>query len=342
MNIRRIIATAGVGLMATTVAVPASAAHKARIEGADRFETAVEVSMAAFTSADNAIVTTGRNFPDALAASYLSQQLDGAPILLTEPGELTQSTSDELDRLGVSTVYLLGGEAAVSAAVEAALAGSFDIVRIDGENRYETAQQIAEFDPDPDDGSDVGTLGASGRTAFIATGEKFPDALAAGPLSYAASFPIILTESGTLSDEASEALDNLDIEYAVILGGEVAISAGVQAAIEAKDITTTRLAGEDRQATAVAVADFARGPLGFTQDQAFLATGVNFPDALSAGPYGGRLEAPIVLTVNADQVGSSTLNFLDAQSGRINTLLTLGGQVAITTATEDAAAAAIE
>lgn len=342
VKIRRSIAAASVGLMAASIATPAIAGHKARIEGETRYDTAASISGVTFPSSDVAIVTTGTNFPDALAASYLSQALSGAPILLTEPDSLNQATSDELDRLGVETVYIVGREVAVSAAVEAALAGAYDVQRIGGADRYETAQMIAEFDITPDDGSDVGTFGSSGRTAFISTGEKFPDALAAGPLAYSGSFPIILTAADALRDEAVDALENLDIEYVIILGGPVAISEGVESAIKDLGVTTVRIGGETRRDTAVDVANFARTQLGFTQDQVLLATGLKFPDALAAGPYGGRIEASIVLTEEVNQVGTSTLNFLSAQKGAINTVITLGGTDAISEEAETAASSAAE
>lgn len=352
MKISRTTTTVVAGLLATTLALPASAGHKARIDGPTRDETAVELSKAtgfgepSGTDPNNesiasAIVTRRDNFPDALAASYLSQALGGAPILLTDTNDLTDATADELARLNTERVYVLGQQVAVSAAVEDELANDYDVVRVGGDTRYSTAQLIAQFNPG-DNASDVGTLGNSGRTAFIATGEKFPDALAAGPLSFNSSFPIILTRTDELSDEAADALDELDIEHAIVLGGPVAIQQEVEDQIRSRGIATQRFDGATRRDTAVMIANFARTQLGFTQDEVLFAAGENFPDALAAGPYGGSIEAPIVLAENRDQVGAATQDFLRAQAGSINTVITLGGPHAISVEAEEAAASAAE
>lgn len=340
------------GLLATTLAMPASAAHMARIEGATRDETAVALSKATGfgepsgtdpnnESVASAIVTRRDNFPDALAASYLSQALGGAPILLTDTNDLTDVTADELARLNAERVYVLGQQQAVGAAVEDELAEDYEVVRIGGTTRYSTAQLIAQFNPG-DDASDVGTLGTSGRTAFVVTGENFPDALAAGPLSFHSSFPIILTSTASLSDEAADALDALDIEHAIVLGGPVAVQPRVEDELRALGLTTQRLSGDTRHGTAVQVANFARTQLGFTQDDVLFAVGDNFPDALAAGPYGGAIEAPIVLAERRDLVGATTLDFLRSQAASVDTVITLGGPDAISVDTEEEAAGAVE
>ena len=51
-----------------------------------------------------------------------------APILLTYPGELPAVTAEALEDLGVSNVVILGGELAVSSAVETAVEGIVDTV----------------------------------------------------------------------------------------------------------------------------------------------------------------------------------------------------------------------
>ncbi|MEO7296678.1 MAG: cell wall-binding repeat-containing protein, partial [Candidatus Limnocylindria bacterium] len=53
----------------------------------------------------------------------------------------------------------------------------------------------------------------------------------------------------------------------------------------------TRLAGADRYATAVAVSS---GTF-TTADTVFIATGLNFPDALGGGPVAGGLPGPLLL-----------------------------------------------
>src|ERR1700690_3080498 len=77
--------TASVGLLPLT-STPANAAAVTvtRFAGTNRYNTAQLIAQGAFGSADPAIVTTGLNFPDALAAAYLAG-VQNAPILLTDP-----------------------------------------------------------------------------------------------------------------------------------------------------------------------------------------------------------------------------------------------------------------
>jgi putative cell wall-binding protein len=69
---------------------------------------------------DTVLLATAGNFPDALAAGALAAKLD-APILLTRTGSVPDVMGDELARLSPEEVLILGGTAAVGAAVETAL-----------------------------------------------------------------------------------------------------------------------------------------------------------------------------------------------------------------------------
>lgn len=92
--------------------------HVVRRSGIDRHSTSVAISRESFTAADVAIVVTGGNFPDALAAGSLARRLDG-PLLLTRAECLPMAVADELLRLKVSRVVVVGGTTAVTAAAAA-------------------------------------------------------------------------------------------------------------------------------------------------------------------------------------------------------------------------------
>ncbi len=92
-----------------------------RLAGSDRIATAVRLSQAAHPDgAPAAVVVSGRDFADALAAAPLAAAV-GGPLLLNDPGALAPAVAAELDRLGARTVHLVGGPAARSPAVEGAL-----------------------------------------------------------------------------------------------------------------------------------------------------------------------------------------------------------------------------
>ncbi|HEX9766161.1 MAG TPA: Calx-beta domain-containing protein, partial [Nitriliruptorales bacterium] len=79
-----------------------------RSSGEDRIETAVAASADHWTAASDAVLATAFNFPDALAGGVLAAKL-GAPLLLTQQGELPSIVTAELARLGVDRVWILGG-----------------------------------------------------------------------------------------------------------------------------------------------------------------------------------------------------------------------------------------
>jgi len=303
--------TATVGL--ATVAGTATAAPGfvfTRLAGADRYETARITAESKFNNTDTVLLATGENFADALAGNYLAGNL-GAPILLTPTAGLVAATRTGLTNLRARNVIILGGTAAVSAAVEAELrtitssavgGGLLTVNRIAGGDRYETARLIATAP-----GTAIGAVGGN-RTAFVTTGDNFADALAAGPGSFANKIPIIITETAALNANARQALDDLNVQRAVILGGTAAVSAATETAVQGADqnppvvpaatITTTRLQGGDRTETARAIADYEVVTLGFTRNHVNLARGDFYPDALVGGTHGGREVTPILLTAS--------------------------------------------
>src|ERR1700694_4175218 len=80
------IATSGPSAYRPAVAdIRASGFAFTRVDGVNRFGTASALARQAFPGgAGTAILASGSNFPDALAANYLAGQ-DGAPILLVGP-----------------------------------------------------------------------------------------------------------------------------------------------------------------------------------------------------------------------------------------------------------------
>jgi len=336
----------GLALLATGLAFapPAGAVENVtvqRLAGQNRYETAAAVAKAAYPSgAQRVIVANGRDYPDALAGAGLAGAVD-APMLLTERDSLPAATSTAINDLRATTIYVLGGTRAVSTGVEAALAtGGRRVIRIAGDDRYETAAAIAE------------TIGLSGvaplggrRTAIIATGLGFADALAGGPIAGAGNgtgvHPILLVSS-TVPDATFEAIDQLDIAQVVILGGTAAVSSDVETRLEAATgAPAIRLAGRDRFATAVAVARAAEERFGFTTEEVLLADGFDFADALAGGPLGAVRQAPVVLTPT-NSLATATRAYLESESQTIERLLVLGGTLAVSDAVAKEAETAAE
>lgn len=233
---------------------------------------------------------------------------------------------DALDELGVQTVYLMGGEAALHPDVETQLrdAGYDELFRVGGADRYATAALTLEGPQQPE----VGTLDGD-RTALLASGENFPDALSAGPVAARADLPLLLTPPTEPHPRTDEALAEHDIERVVVIGGDAAVSSSVVLHYQDEGYEVERWAGDTRTATAGTVADNAIERLGFTEDRLLLARGDDYPDALAASVHGAEIGAPLLLTATPDALSDPTRSWLEGACPEMGGIRALGGPAAV-------------
>lgn len=297
----------------STLLLPSVADAQAvtRIEGVDRYGTASEISQQTFGSpTETVFLATGEAFPDALAASPAAGS--ASPVLLTTRDALPPSTATELERLEPTRVVVLGGESAVSAAVSADVANrtGATVQRIQGDDRYGTAAAVAQefFQP-------------SLPLVFVASGERFPDAVAAGAAGARVGAPVLLVQSNAVPPATSEALSTLDPDRVVVVGGEQAVSEAVRVQLGAE-----RISGADRYATAVALANSTSSG---DEPTALLASGENFADAVAGGPGAAERDAPLLLVAPACMPQPTT----DALAAwGTDSLVVLGGRTAVSDA----------
>lgn len=266
-----------------------------RLAGRSRTETATAVSRARYpaaASASSAVVARADGFADALAGAPLAVHLDG-PLLLSATDRLSADAEEELSRVleEGATVHLLGGDGALSAQVESDVeALGFTAVRHAGPDRYATAAAVAA------------QLPASG-TVFVASGATFPDALAASVPAARDGIAVLLTDPDTLPAATADALDGGEVASATIVGGPGAVGVTVEDALRERGVEVTRIAGGNRFATAVAIADahFGASPPGIA-----IASGDTFPDALAGTVHAAAAGYPLLLTspraLNAETV----------------------------------------
>jgi len=316
----------------------------ARLAGSNRYETAARIARGTFASAETVLLAngqsddprTGRNeshFPDALAAAYLAGSRKAPTLLATENG-VPAATRDALGQLGTRNIVIVGGTDAISDAVERGLrADGLTVTRVGGADRYQTARRVAETVP----AASVGTDPSGDRTAVVASGQDFADALVAGPLGYAAKFPILITPTARLSTETRAALQSLGIKRVIITGGSTAVSTAVEDELKALGITVQRFGGQVRSETATLVAAYAYDSLGFDRSHVELARGDQFPDALTGGPHAGVERAPILLTAAPDSLGTATEAFLRNRRSALRDGHILGGTAAVSTGVEEQA-----
>jgi len=167
-----------------------------------------------------------------------------------------------------------------------------EFIRLAGENRIDTAIEQA-----------LSGWPAGAATVILARADHFPDALAGVPLAAQYDAPILLTSSQTLETRVEETIMALDPERVILLGGEGALSQGISDKL--KDLgwggdRQIRVSGLNRYGTA---ADIALATVEVSQDRSVgsieavaIATGENFPDALSIASIAGIKQMPILLT----------------------------------------------
>jgi len=314
-----------------------------RIAGPDRYETAADLATSLWPSNKVAVVVSGENYPDALTAAGLAGA-HGCPILLVRPDSLPAATLDAMVQLGTEEVILVGGPAAVKENVVIDIANAIGPVeRVNGADRYETSAEVARVL--------AAEYGVNfSKTALIARGDSFPDALALSPLSFRGSqyhfgLPILLTRPGELSPATSGIIDELGIDHAFIAGGVSAVSAGVKDDLDALLVAnggpdSTRWSGADRYATAVAIAEGGVMQRWARWDRVSVATGVNFPDALAGGARTGLSYGVIVLT-RPDELSAATEAALETHRSAIYGMTVLGGTAAVSPETYNALEAAL-
>ncbi len=256
-----------------------------RLGGADRFKTAVKISQETFPKGSQSVVIARSDIaPDALSAAPFAAKLK-SPVLLTQTKVLSPDTAAELKRLKPKTAYIAGQTGAVSTATENAIkALGIKTVRLGGIDRYETSLKIAEAG-----------WGASGTdSVFVATGRDYPDALSAGSAAGAIGAPVLLVDG--LRPAASKAalaeLKQFHLKNIYIAGGEGVVSKGVATSVRSSATNVKRYAGLDRYETSALLAAKWNTKNGLV----YLATGLDFPDALSGSAVAGAQSAPIMLT----------------------------------------------
>jgi fibronectin type 3 domain-containing protein/putative cell wall-binding protein len=275
-----------------------------RLAGDDRYQTSKQISESGWTSSYYAVIVSGENYPDALCSAPLAYKYN-APILLTSYAGLDSQTRDELQRLGVKSVFLIGGTRVISANTEQALLNmGITVTRIAGTDRYDTSLRIAQ------------AIGASDE-AVVANGDSFADALSVAPIAAITSMPILLTPANSISGSLLSYLQN-QVQVVYVLGGTGAISDAVYNRLPSPQ----RISGTNRYETNINIVKKFSSQLNL--NTCYLATGQTFPDALAGSALASLKKSPIIL-VSGSSLDATTLSFIQERTGTINRVIVFGG-----------------
>lgn len=180
-----------------------------RAEGANRYQTAIELADRAIRAAKdanayknvNVFLADGLNFPDALAAGAAAAANDGV-VLLTKGGDGLDSKTFEYISENKFPFYEHASTVAVGGPAAAAAAEGYngDPIEVNdnvvGSDRYETAVLLA------------GNYVAGAKNAVIASGQNFPDGVVAGAYASNVDGPLLLTKEGNLTKVTKEYLED--------------------------------------------------------------------------------------------------------------------------------------
>ncbi len=278
----------GSAVVSESVAIEIAAlvgSSPARLSGVDRYGTSTIISQAGFPDGAAIVyIATGLDFPDALSIGPAAATT-GGPILLVTRDSIPSIVADELARLNPTGIVVVGGPNAISDTVLidiSSYAPEGSTQRIAGDTRYDTAVEVSKlaFAPGID-------------TVYVATGERFPDPLAAGAAAAIAPAPVLLTLPDRLHPATRDEILRLGPSQVILVGGPLAVSDSVAAEIMSLGPAVHRVAGDDRYQTAAAVASltFPTAPA-----PTFISVGTDFPDAMTGAPLAASRGGPILLT----------------------------------------------
>lgn len=219
-------------------------------------------------------------------------------------------TSRRLLSLSLGTALLAGAVAPATATApqpdEPGDQVKLQVNRIAAADRYALAARVAGngdetwIDPDVE------------RVAVVASGQNFPDGLAAGPLAEHEAGVLLLTRKDSVPTVTRSALAALDLDRIIVVGGTGAVSEPVLRELRQYAPRVQRIAGADRYQTAAKVAEIVGvdGVIIEPQSEAvYVATGGNWPDALSAGVAASSSGTTLVLT-RKDEVPAASMDAL--------------------------------
>lgn len=298
---------AGLSLILTSQ-VNAAPQNK-RLWGNDRYGTCSSIVQDGWRSnCEYAVIVNGENFPDALSASTLAKKYN-APILLTQNDALNDNTYNQLKRLNVKKVFIVGGDFVVKPVVEQTIKSmGIETIRYKGQDRNETSIKVAE---------QIGTSNG----IILTTNNDFVDALSVAPIAAKLQMPIILMPKDTVPESVKGFVSGKNISTTYVLGGTDIISDAVTGYFP----NVKRIGGQNKYERNINIINAFSDKFNF--DNIYLAYSEKFADALSGSAIAALEGNPIVLM--GDTTTSTTSNFIKNKLSSINQINILGGNAGI-------------
>lgn len=191
------------------------------------------------------------------------------------------------------------------------------MTRLGGADRYATNRAVNA------------ASSVTGKPVFVVTGTEYADALTASPAAASLGGYLFLVPPTGLDQVTSSAIVAKKPSAIYIVGGASVVSDATASQLKsATGKTPVRIAGNNRYETSAAILERFFGTGNYSK--VFVATGIDFPDALTAAAAAGALKAPVVLVqgINGTLPGNAKTVLNKGTKGK--TLLAVGGTGVIT------------
>ena len=215
--------------------------------GSDRYNTANKISNK-WTRADNIVIANSDSIVDAMTASPFAHT-KGAPILLSSKSGLTPETKASIARLKAKTVYLIGGENSLDKNLEKEIIDiGVNVVRIAGQDRFETSLKIAK---------EIDNLSDVSQVAIVNGQKGLPDAISISSSAAINNMPIILSNNSGDIPQGKDFIKLEELSKAYVIGGNGTVSEELKNEVSdlIKNKPVKRLGGKNRTETNVLVLD---------------------------------------------------------------------------------------
>lgn len=284
-----------------------------RLYGSTRYETSYEVFKMGWSSSETVVLASGLDYPDALCATPLASKYD-APILLAQNTSLNNQAdlTSLLKSRGVKNVFIVGGTGVLPSSFEGELASmGISSKRLGGINRYETSVKVAQ------------ELGSNTGEMALVSGLDFADGLSMSSIAGKRNMPILLSGNNYIPQEVANYIAGAGINKTYVIGGTGAISNNISNMLP----NVERLGGKNRYETSKQIFNRFRNELNLSNF--YIASGLDFPDALASSALASKQNSFVVLS-NVNYAEQEVKDVVSSSRGSIQNLYVLGGNTIVT------------
>ncbi|ERK72234.1 putative cell wall binding repeat 2 [Leifsonia aquatica ATCC 14665] len=286
-----------------------------RISGGTRYDTAIALSQAAFpTTAPVVYLASGQNSVDAISAGPAAAKA-GGPLLLNDGSTILPTVMAEIQRLNPAKVQVVSGTGSIPDAVLTTIRQQLPnatVTRLAGADRFETSRNT------------IRSAFTSAPVLFVVDSGAWTDAFAAGNTAVYNGEPVLLVNGPNAAIDAASVtlIHDLGTTGIRVIGGPNSVSDAMVSNLTSIVPNTARVYGSDRFETASVVAQRTYT----SATTAYIVSGLDYPDGLTAGVISGKNGGPLLLS-RPECVAQSTLQTIYKLN--VTNVVVIGGTTAL-------------